>query len=160
MGIVVTGIGPRCGTSAMMRELIARGWEPHAFAEPFPSYVAPMKNPKGFWDVSIEHLHSDEIVSLAENEVIKVWSPMYNRVDWSTVDHVIVMHREDKSKQIASILSCAEEEGIEVDDLAIERMFWEPRILLRDVPVNKTYIEIEELRANPREVLQEIKEAI
>ena len=159
MGIVVTGIGPRSGTSAMMRTLISWGWEPHESVEPFPTYVAHECNPKGYWDMTVEWLQRDDlIVSLGEKEVSKVWSPIFPRVDWSTVDLIVVMHREDQEAQLRSIRKTAEAEGIKAREADIDRMMWEPRILLQDLDVPKLYIETEHLRRNSRKVLRTIKE--
>lgn len=147
MGIVVTGIGPRSGTSAMMRELIDAGYKPHRYAEAFPTYVAPAKNPEGYYDLSLDFLlDPDAKISLGVTEVVKVWSPQFRQVDWSTVGRVIVMYRNDIPAQLESILETAEAEGLELSDTRIERMFWEPRVLLRDLDVPVTYVETEQLR--------------
>lgn len=159
MGIVVTGIGPRSGTSAMMRTLISWGWEPHECVEPFPTYVAHECNPKGYWDMTVEWLQRDDlIVSLGEKEVAKVWSPIFPRVDWSTVDLIVVMHREDQDAQLRSIHKTAKAEGFKPRTADIDRMMWEPRILLQDIDIPKLYIETEYLRTNSKAVLRKIKE--
>ncbi|MCP4742037.1 MAG: hypothetical protein GY871_07410 [Actinomycetales bacterium] len=160
MGIVITGIGPRCGTSAAMREVISRGYTPHRLAEKFPSYTAAERNPLGFWDISLDALESDETFALGENEAIKLWSPQFKRVDWTTVDQVIVMWREDITSQIESILLTAEAEGFTPSNEQVERMFWEPRVLLKDIDVPKQFIEIEDLRLDPYGVLDTIKEVV
>lgn len=160
MRAVVTGIGPRSGTSAMMRLLISSGMEPHRMAEAFPSYVAPEKNPEGFWDIRFEDALSDEVIQLEDNEVIKLWSPFYRRVDWETVDRLIVMHRADRVAQIESMLSTAEAEGAEASPHKIEQLFWEPTVLIKDLPISPIYIETEDLRSDPEGALTKIKEAI
>ena len=38
--------------------------------------------------------------------------PFYQRVDWETVDRLIVMHRADRVAQIESMISTAEAEGL------------------------------------------------
>ena len=160
MGIVVTGIGPRSGTSAMMRTLIGAGWDPHPAASLFPSYAAPERNPLGYWDLDIKVLlDKEERISLGAKEVVKIWSPSFPQVDWHTVDKIVVMHRNDLDAQMISIKETAKAEGVKLDATAVDRMFWEIRILLSSLNKPIYYVETEELRSDPQAVLRKIKEA-
>lgn len=159
MRILVTGIGARCGTSAMMRTLLSDGMTPSPAAEKFPSYCAPSKNPEGFWDLSPETIQSTEAIRLEENEIVKVFSYFYYQVDWSTVDLMVVMYRNDREAQITSMHETALAEGFEATPAMVDRMLRDPHDLLDHIPSPTIYIEIEELRSNPELVLSKIKEA-
>ena len=69
--INVTGTAPRCGTSAMMRELL-KEYKPHSYAQDFPDYVAREKNPEGFWDINKKYLYGDDPIPYEEACTLKM----------------------------------------------------------------------------------------
>lgn len=160
--IVVTGTAPRCGTSAMMRELI-KEYTPHSYSEKFPSYAAPEKNPEGFWDIKKEALFTDEIIPTEENSVIKLWYPQFNRLNIEDVKLVIVMTRSNFVEQVKSIRSCAIAEGSpDPAPHEISRIFNNQQYGL-DTIFNETpqiRIKMETLRKDPESVISYIKEIL
>lgn len=162
MNIVVTGIGPRCGTSAMMRLLINNGWDPHSVAEQFPHYVAREKNPEGFWDVSKTYLDNTTPIALKANECIKLWDPHFSYIDWATVDLMIVMHRQDYSKQLRSIYKCAKAEGLDMTAKQYSELFTTAHANIKEVSnlVKQLRIPMRYLRGSPKSVLTKIKEIV
>ena len=162
MNIVVTGVAPRCGTSAMMQLLLTNGWNPHAVVEQFPRYVAPSENPKGFWDVSDDYRTGATDIALNENECIKLWFPMFKHMDWTTVDLLVVMHRQDVIKQRASILRCAKAERLALTVKQSAQMFVEANKNINELSdlVKQLKIPMRYLRGSPNSVLHKIKEII
>ena len=162
MNIVVTGVAPRCGTSAVMRLLLENGWEPHESLEKFPEYVAPEQNPDGFWDVSNEVRLGLPQLAMTGNECIKLWYPMFDLMDWTTVDLLLIMHRKDYVKQIKSILKCAVAEGLDVPLSRWPRVFNETNEAINtlDETVQQLRIPMPYLRSHPKSVLHKIKEII
>ena len=109
--IVVTGNAPRAGTSAMMRALIEH-YEPHSYAEQVPDYVAPEKNPEGYWDVAGEHRNGDKRIPYEKDSVIKLWAHQFHRVQEKDVDLVVLMWRNNFLEQIQSIYVTAAAQGL------------------------------------------------
>ena len=151
MNIVVTGVAPRCGTSAMMQLLLTNGWNPHAVVEQFPRYVAPSENPKGFWDVSDDYRTGATDIALNENECIKLWFPMFKHMDWTTV-----------IKQRASILRCAKAERLALTVKQSAQMFVEANKNINELSdlVKQLKIPMRYLRGSPNSVLRKIQEII
>lgn len=162
MNIVVTGIAPRCGTSAMMRILLDNGWQSHSHAEQFPSYTVKAKNPKGFWDVSQEFVENPTPIAMGDNECIKLWYPHFNLVDWSTVDLMVVMHRTDFVQQLSSIKKCAGAEGLTLTAKQYAEMFTNSNKYINNVQdsVKQLKVPMRYLRGSPKSVLHNIKEIV
>ena len=162
MGIIVTGLAPRCGTSAMMRLLLDNGWSPSPVSEKFPEYVAPEMNPDGFWDVTKEWGENPTSVSLKKSECVKLWYQHFPYVDPKSVDLIIAMYREDEDQQTASIYKCAAAEKVEgwSDDLIDRARRLTPFLAKASFPsVPMLSVETEELRSNPEIIISKVKEA-
>ncbi len=147
MRIVVTGMGPRSGTSAMMRLLIQSGYAP--IGEAFPTYVVPEENPKGYWDLDWETLTSQEMIHIGDNQCGKVFPPHLHRIDWSTIDCLIVMYRADFNAQQESCKRVGEKEGIHFGDGWLKHYQEEARLKilkLMQEGVKVVYVEMESFR--------------
>jgi len=160
--IVVTGTAPRSGTSAMMRTLLKDYFNPHTYAEAFPSYVAREKNPEGFWDVKQEHVFGSGSIPYEPDSVIKLWAPHFPRVNVKKVSLLVIMQRENFSEQIKSMHSCAIAEGLPCNDQMISHMFKQ-----QQEGINKYFTETPQLwvkmgtlREDPDSVVEQIKEMI
>jgi hypothetical protein len=145
--IVVTGTAPRCGTSAMMRELL-KEYKPHSYSEKFPAYSAKEKNPEGFWDIKKEALFTDELIPTEEDSVIKLWHPQFHRVNTS---------------EVQSIRSCAIAEGqLEPSPKQISQLFRNQQQGISSIFNENTQLRVrmETLRKNPESVLSYVKEIL
>lgn len=162
MNVVVTGIGPRCGTSAMMRLLINNGWDPHSVAEQFPHYVAREKNPEGFWDVSKTYLETPTPITLGVNQCIKLWHPYFSYIDWTTVDLMVILHRQDFIKQFKSTDKCAKAEGYHMTIQQYSEILTAVHKNIKEISslVKQLRIPMRYLRGSPNSVLTKIKEAV
>tara|TARA_B100001093_G_C26701482_1_gene959298 strand:+ start:156 stop:641 length:486 start_codon:yes stop_codon:yes gene_type:complete len=160
--IVVTGTAPRCGTSAMMRELL-KEYKPHSYSEKFPSYAAPEKNPEGFWDIKKEALFTDDPIPTEEDSVIKLWHPQFSRINSDDVNLVIVMTRKNFYDQVQSIRSCAIAEGqIEPSPKQISQIFKNQQQGLSSSFSETTQLRVnmETLKKDPESVISYIKEIL
>jgi hypothetical protein len=160
--IVVTGTAPRCGTSAMMRELL-KEYKPHSYSEKFPAYSAKEKNPEGFWDIKKEALFTDELIPTEEDSVIKLWHPQFHRVNTSDVKLVIIMTRDSFIDQVQSIRSCAIAEGqLEPSPKQISQLFRNQQQGISSIFNENTQLRVrmETLRKNPESVLSYVKEIL
>ncbi len=160
MGIIVTGEGPRSGTSAMMRLLLEQGWSPYEKAEKFPSYTATEMNPEGYWDLSKEFVDNPTTINLETEQCAKVWFPHFPCVVAPSVDLIIIMYRKDWETQLGSIERCCEAEGIEFTLEAAERSKRMTKFLAQacfpKCPI--LLVETEELRRHPNSIISQIKE--
>lgn len=160
--IIVTGTAARCGTSAMMRALLDDGYKPHSYSEKFPEYVAPEKNPEGFWDVKKEYLFSSDPIP-TEDAVIKLWGPQFHRVEVDDIEAVIVMHRSDIAAQAKSIRSCAIAEGLgDLSPVQVAEMFRIQQDGLTKIfsETPQIRVNMDSLRADPQAVISNIKEIV
>lgn len=161
--ILVTGIGPRTGTSAMMNALIKEGWKPKQnICVKYPSYCSQATrdaNPEGLWDMSNAFVAAPHPASvcLEHGEVIKVWAGFYQKVDLDTVDVVVCMYRDDYEAQKKSIYENDEHKLlkpgmhkilISAARKEIQKYFETKKIIIR--------VETEELRNGRLQVLRNI----
>lgn len=160
--IIVTGTAPRCGTSAMMRELI-KSHKPHSYAQDFPDYVAREKNPEGFWDINKEYLYGDDPIPYEEDSVLKLWSPHFPRVVVQDIKLLIVMQRTNFLDQIESMRSCAIAEGYSAVEPHHLSMVFKNQKTGIDETFSETpqiRVKMETLREDPESVISLIKEII
>lgn len=159
--IVVTGNAPRSGTSAMMRALVEL-YKPHSYAELFPEYVAKEQNPEGYWDVKKEHLWTDAPIPTEENTVIKLWAPMFHRINVDDVKLLVFMDRADFMRQVNSIERTSSAEGFTVDSKQIADMFINQRTRAQDIfkNTNTLVVDMESFRADPELFIDHIREVV
>lgn len=160
--IIVTGTAPRCGTSAMMRELI-RSYKPHSSAEQHPSWTAPEMNPKGYWDLSLAYRDGDKPIVAEPNSVIKLWATQFHRVDPDAVSLVVVMRRSNFTHQVDSIIKTARAQGLpELTRAHISHMFLNQNQCLEKYfdTVPRLDILMEDFRDKPEYFIRQIKEVV
>ena len=160
--ILVTGTAPRCGTSAMMRELI-KHYKPHSYAQRFPDYVAVHKNPEGFWDIQMDKLFIEDPIPTEEKTVLKLWSPQFSRINSDSVKLMVIMFRKDLEAQVKSISECALAEGSECPtEQHIKQMFINQQTginrYFKNVP--KLGVEMETFREHSKAIISSIKELV
>ena len=92
---VVTGIGPRVGTSFVMHEAYLSGLP--VVGELFPWYVDKRDNPNGFYEMPW-----DEEIKPSDyrDTVIKLWDPWPFR---KRIQRLVIIEREDKEAQLKSM---------------------------------------------------------
>lgn len=159
--IVVTGNAPRSGTSAMMRALLEH-YEPHSYLEQFPEYVAKERNPEGYWDLKKEHATSSDPIPTESGRVIKLWAPMFDRINVDDVHTLVYMQRNDFVKQVDSIRDTALAEGFTVDSDMIAKMFINQRNRTQEI-FNKTHtivVDMENFREDPSLFIDHIQEMV
>ena len=160
--ILVTGLAPRSGTSAMMRAL-TKIYKTHSCIEQYPSWTAREMNPNGFWDICLEQRDGDEPIVTEEHTVLKLWSPQFHRVDPEAVDLIVQMTRSDFIGQVNSIVKTAKAQGLpELTPQHISHMFLNQRECLEKYfpYVDRLIVPMEEFRLSPDKFLRQIKEAI
>lgn len=108
MRIVVTGIGPRTGTSAMMRRLVNKGYS--FIGARFPKHGVPKHNPEGYFELELDDYCRRYV--LEGDQCIKMWPGMLHLLQPSQVDLLIVMKRPDRDAQIMSGIKVGTDEGI------------------------------------------------
>jgi hypothetical protein len=159
--IVVTGSAPRCGTSAMMR-LLVNEYKPHSYAELFPSYVAKEKNPEGYWDMGLSGTQ-EQAIPYEKGSVIKLWAPMFTRIDATKVKLLVVMNRANFVDQVSSIYSTGISEGLgPLSPRQISSLFHNQQSAIDKVFTDtpKLKVMMNDLRKNPGIILSKIKEIL
>lgn len=159
--IVVTGNAPRSGTSAMMRALLEH-YKPHSYAEKFPAYVAKDLNPEGYWDIKKEYVVSEDPIPTEENTVIKLWAPMFHRVNTQDVKLFVFMQRNNFLEQVDSIERCAIAEGFTMSSQEIAAVFTRQREYAADIfaNTNTLVVDMENFREDPDLFIDHIMEVV
>ncbi len=107
---LVTGRGPRVGSSHIMRQAKIRGLD--VKGSKYAHGTLPVAgNPGGYYDLLL-----DEIVMLRSG-VAKVWPASFGGIK-VPVDRMVVLTRE-RDAQIASITEQKKREGLTVDSAAV-----------------------------------------
>ena len=104
---VVSGYGPRVGSSAVMRELIACGYEIHGTPYMHGLY-RPEFNLGGYYD-----LHDEEVESV-KCGIAKVWPRQIHLLP-KTPAKLVLLDRRDKSAWLTSVTRFLESHDITVD---------------------------------------------
>jgi hypothetical protein len=106
MGLaVVTGLGPRTGTSFVMQKAKEHGL-PITGKMFIDGYTVPKHNPQGYWDTDLETITGKHI----DNTVIKLWYPTLKELDHSLISCVVVLQRRNKLAQLSSIYKVYKDE--------------------------------------------------
>lgn len=108
---IVTGTGPRVGSSFVMRQAKVAGLRVHG--DKYLHGALPVAgNPGGYYD-----LYADEIYRL-DSGVAKVW-PVSLPMIRQPIHRLIILDRKDKEAQKASILKQAKREKRDADPQAV-----------------------------------------
>jgi len=149
--IVVTGHGPRCGTSAMMRTLMAIGVP--VFGRRWVPCDVPANNPEGFYDVWPPE-DRESVRSLPEGCAVKIWPRWFPLVPRERVEAVVAMRRLDRDAQIGSALSAARRIGaVATRESVLAAIRDDERRIRAFAPgAPRIHIAMEELRDRPANV--------
>jgi len=106
---VVTGVGPRTGTSFVMQK--AREVGLPISGEMFIDGVTINKhNPNGYWDINPFHFPTLLQSNKLDNTIVKVWPTVLQFIDVSKIKCIVVLERKNKQKQISSIFKVLNDE--------------------------------------------------
>jgi hypothetical protein len=100
--VVVTGIGPRSGTSFVMKKAKDAGLP--ILGEAFSRITVPKHNPDGYWECPT----SDP--TELDNNISKIWYSTLVTLDPSLISAVVVLERKDKLAQMHSIYKVFKDE--------------------------------------------------
>ena len=104
---LVTGHGPRVGSSHIMRQAKRRGY--NVRGSKYAHGTLPVEgNPGGYYDLLM-----DEVLQLRSG-VAKVWSAAFAGIQ-VPVDRMVVLKRQDTQAQIESINRQKKREGLRVE---------------------------------------------
>ena len=104
---IVTGVGPRVGSSFVMRQAKVAGLE--VAGSKYLHGALPLEgNLGGYYDLT-----ADEAIYLTQG-VAKVW-PVSLTLVRPTIDRMLILERQDKEAQAASIIKQAQREGTTAD---------------------------------------------
>tara|TARA_R110001592_G_scaffold158191_2_gene389325 strand:+ start:47680 stop:48183 length:504 start_codon:yes stop_codon:yes gene_type:complete len=98
---VVTGIGPRCGTSFLMQNIKKMGIP--VVGKKFPRWAVKEENPNGYYEIN----PWSNIYGIQHNDwkgkAVKLWPPVLEHTPVSSISKLIILERKDQDKQIKSI---------------------------------------------------------
>lgn len=100
--VIVTGLGPRTGTSFVMQQAKQKGL-PIVGEQFIPEFTIEKHNQYGYW----ETLKYDPTIN---NCTVKLWYPTFLSVDTQNIGGIVVLERKDKLAQIASLYKVFKDE--------------------------------------------------
>jgi hypothetical protein len=92
--VVVTGVGPRTGTSFVMKKAKDAGLP--IIGKPFDEMLVPKHNPNGYWETTSTK------PKVLNNHVVKLWSPDLSLIPPFKISNILVLERKDKLAQMHS----------------------------------------------------------
>lgn len=110
--VVVTGYGPRTGTSWLMTKAIEYGLPVSGIKFP-AGLVVPEHNPDGYWETIYPN-------TVPDKHVVKLWGHALNKIDDSMISRVVLLERYDKKKQYKSLIKVFKDEKKLFPDLKIK----------------------------------------
>jgi hypothetical protein len=123
---VVTGMGPRTGTSSVMQYAINQGL-PVTGKQFIDGYTVPKHNPQGYWESDLETIQKTNI----KNTVIKLWYPALKYIDHSFISCIVVLERKNKLAQLASMYKVYRDEyQMTKINLSVLELFYEQQTKL------------------------------
>jgi hypothetical protein len=100
--VIVTGLGPRTGTSFVMQQAKQKGLP--IIGEKFiPDFTVEQHNENGYW----ETLKYDPTIN---NCIVKLWYPTFLDVNIQNIGGIVVLERKNKLAQIASLYKVFKDE--------------------------------------------------
>ena len=98
---IVTGIGPRVGTSFVMHEAKKAGLP--VTAPKFLGLHVKEQNPNGYWEFDPKEIQEGLKTNKWDNQVIKLWAWSLNLTKLTSKNKVVVLERQNKTQQRKSI---------------------------------------------------------
>lgn len=98
---VVTGIGPRVGTSFLMQQIKKMGIP--VVGKKFPYWAVKEENENGYYEINpwtnLYGIHHDDW----KGKAVKLWPPVLENTPVNNISKLIILERRDQDKQIKSI---------------------------------------------------------
>ena len=110
--IGIVGVGPRTGTSFVMRRIKEHGF-PIIGEAHVEGWTSPVNNPQGHFDLAPQDLIQGLLDESFTDRVLKVWPPMLHIA--TGLERIVVLERRDRLAQLASIERCINNELMEND---------------------------------------------
>jgi hypothetical protein len=101
--VIVTGLGPRTGTSFVMQQAKQKGIVIHG-DKFIPNFTVKHHNVDGYWETLV-------CPPTINNCLVKLWYPTYLSIDSSKIAGVIALERKDKVAQVASLYKVFKDES-------------------------------------------------
>ncbi len=98
---VVTGIGPRVGSSFTMNFLRKNGL-PIA-GKKFLYFTPKEENPDGFWEVDPLVVEKGCADHIWKGMCVKVWPAVLLKTPVYNIDRLVILERKDKNRQLESV---------------------------------------------------------
>lgn len=106
---VVTGFGPRTGTSFIMQKAIERGL-PIVGEKFIEGLTVEKHNPLGYWDINPFKLHSLLENNKLNNSICKLWFDSLQFINKDYINRVVVVERKNKKQQFESMAKVLHDE--------------------------------------------------
>ena len=132
--IAVTGIGPRVGTSFVMRE--AKKYVP-IVGRKFPSWAIKEENPNGYYEIDRVIYSQGVPFNKWKGHAVKLWPHMLVNTNPNFISKIILLDRFDKGRQIESTIRVKNKElekvpWITMDDKDIPKMLEERKEMVEE----------------------------
>lgn len=116
---VVTGYGPRTGTSFVMQKIKEAGLPING--EMFlDGHTVTKHNPNGYWDIHPYKLKYLLDNNKLDNSVCKLWPSALEYIEQTKINNIVVLKRKDKEQQLKSMTKVLKDEL----ELPLNKLFY------------------------------------
>tara|TARA_R110002051_G_scaffold322149_1_gene411846 strand:+ start:1607 stop:2098 length:492 start_codon:yes stop_codon:yes gene_type:complete len=105
---IVTGIGPRVGSSFVMKSLRDSGLP--VIGRKFWEFTAKDENPDGYWEPHPIETNKNIHTNKWKNKVIKIWPSVLLKTPVYNIDRMVVLERRNRQRQDESVIRVEEKE--------------------------------------------------
>ena len=105
---VITGVGPRCGTSFVMHSLVEEGI-PYK-GERFPAWTVKEENPNGYYEIDPVKHHDGIQHNDWKDHVVKLWPHVLSKTPPEYIQKIVILERIDKKTQFNSMIRLKQKE--------------------------------------------------
>ena len=99
---IVTGIGPRVGSSFVMKSLKDRGLP--IVGKKFLEYTAKDENPDGYWEPHPIETFKTISTDRWKNKIVKIWPSVLLKTPVYNINRLVVLERRDRERQYESVI--------------------------------------------------------
>ena len=105
---VITGIGPRVGSSFVMKCLKEAGIP--IVGKKFLEFTAKDENPNGYWEPHPIESSKNIFTDKWKNKAVKLWPVILLKTPVYNIDRMVVLERQDRQRQNESIIRVHDKE--------------------------------------------------
>lgn len=162
---IVTGVGPRVGTSYIMNEARKAGL-PIMGKKHLKGLTIKKHNPSGYWELDPYIIPQLAATNSFDGYIIKMWSQGLKLLDPNSIGAAVIIERKDKQAQLNSMYKVWKDEiktkvGSLFSDLSVETIYNNHLEALNNYKFNSIlHVYTEDLTSRTKEILNYLERGL